>query len=185
MDEYRAACALCAFDDVVVVGKIGEVFPDRVDHWVSFHVDLFDRWAAARQQAGLPPASNFWGAYFKGRRLGIVRRKDGREICATQQRPLHHAPSIGGSSGFLAVQVALNKLECDRVVLAGIPMEPEGHHYAGCITPQEARMGFWEEADKYWKTWVEHAGELRGRVRSMSGRTRAEFGAPTRKWLCP
>lgn len=175
LDEYRAACALCDFDDVIVVGKMGEVFPDRIDHWVTFHTLLFDQWVRLRAAAGHPPASCFWGAIFKGVRLGES---------GTSVAPLQYAPCLGGSSGFLALKgVALDVLGVDRVVLAGVPMTAEGHHYEGNITDHERAKGIWDEADKYWTTWESNHDVLASRVRSMSGRTREAFGAPTADWL--
>lgn len=175
LDEYRAACALCDFDDVIVVGKMGEVFPDRIDHWVTFHTLLFDQWARLRAAAGHPPAGCFWGAIFKGVRLGES---------GTSVAPLRYAPCLGGSSGFLALKgVALDALGVDRVVLAGVPMTAEGHHYEGNITDHERAKGIWDEADKYWTTWESNLDALAPRVRSMSGRTREAFGPPTEEWL--
>lgn len=170
LDEYRAAQALADFDAVVVVGKMGEVFPDPIDYWVSFHANLFDRWAAKRAARGLPPACNFWGATYRGRPL------DNTE-CA----PLTCIPSTGGSSGFLAVEGALGLLAPSHVVLAGIPMVAEAGHEPDTCEESE-RQAPWAEAAVYWATW-EAAAPTLGRVRSMSGRTRALLGAPTREWL--
>ena len=166
MEEYAAACALCAFDEVLVVGEMGTHFPDRIDHWVSFHVELFDHWSARRAAAGFAPAGTFWGAIYNGRRLGAS---------TTRCQPLEYVPCVGGSSGYMAVQVALGPRACSHVVLAGIPLEAAAAHHDSALP--------WREADKYWATWAEHMDELRGRVRSMSGRTRAALGEPTREWL--
>ncbi len=173
MDEYRAARELCAYDAVIVVGKMGEVFPDPIDYWVSFHTNLFDKWAAARAAAAHPPAAHYWGAVYRGRRLG-----EDATICT----PISFVPSPGGSSGFVALQGALGELGADRVVLAGVPMCAEESHFAGAATELEV-AGTWEEADKYWSTWEEHMPGLLGRVKSMSGRTRFALGEPTREWL--
>lgn len=175
MSEYAAARSLGSFDYVIVVGMVGIIFPDPIDHWVSFHVELFDRWSKDRACAGHPPASCFWGAVFKGNRLGEM---------TTSCKPLQYAPSDGGSSGLLAVKgVAIEALGVDRVVLAGIPMTAAGHHDPACITDPERARGTWDEADKYWQTWITHFGILKNHVRSMSGRTRDVLGAPTREWL--
>ena len=173
MDEYRAARALCPYDFVIVIGKMGEVFPDRIDYWVSFHANLFDKWAATRAANGHPPAAHYWGAVHKGRRLGEA---------ATHCSPISFVPSVGGSSGFVAAQGALRELAVDRVVLAGIPMSAEESHFADASTAREA-AGTWSEAGMYWATWEDHMPEMLGRVKSMSGRTRVALGAPTRAWL--
>lgn len=171
--EYAAARALCDYRSVIVVGKTAECFPDRIDHLVSFHVELFDKWVATRAANGHPPPACYWGAIWKGRRLGQDR---------TRCMPLRFSKSIGGSSGFLATQIALDELGVDRAVLAGMPMESSGRHLAEACTEREVGKP-WGEADAYWPTWVESASLLLDRVRSMSGRTRALLGAPTREWL--
>lgn len=166
LDEYAAACAFCTFDDVLVVGAMAVDFPDRIDHLVSFHAELFCLWAEKRTAAGYPPAANYWGAIYRGRRLG-----ENVKVPA----PLRYVECVGGSSGFMAVQTALDALGVARVVLAGVPMDAAAAHY-GDAQP-------WDEADKYWGTWLEHMDRLRGRVRSMSGRTRDSLGFPDKEWL--
>lgn len=167
LEEYAAACALCDFDEVLVVGAMGVLFPGRIDHLVSFHAELFDMWAEQRAAADLSPAGCYWGARYKGRNLG----ED-----TTRCRPLRYAPCLGGSSGFLAMEgVALGALGVNRVVLAGIPMRSEDAH----VDSSEP----WDEADNYWSTWEENMPRLLGRVRSMSGRTREALGVPTKGWL--
>lgn len=173
LEEYAQAVALASFDAVVVVGKMGEVFPHAIDYWVSFHANLFDRWAAVRAARGLPTAGHYWGPIFHGKRLGETQ---------TACRPLSFVNSIGGSSGFLAVEGALEVLRGDRIVLAGVPMVAEAGHQAEVCEPAE-RGAAWAEAAVYWATWEENMDRLRGRVRSMSGRTREHLGAPTREWL--
>lgn len=174
MDEYQAARELCTYDFVIVVGKMGEVFPDRIDYWASFHADLFDKWAATRAANGHPPAAHYWGAMYKGRPLGGA---------ATRCSPISFVPSIGGSSGFLATWAALKVLAVDLVILAGVPMVAGDQHYLGAASPKEVNVA-WGEADMYWTTWEAHMPELLGRVKSMSGRTRDVLGGlPTRAWL--
>ena len=33
MEEYQAALALATYDAVIVIGKMGEAFPDPIDYW--------------------------------------------------------------------------------------------------------------------------------------------------------
>lgn len=166
LNEYEAASAMCAFDEVLVIGEMGVHFPDRIDHWVSFHVELFDMWAQKRARSGYPPAGCFWGAIYRGKRLGANR---------PMQQSLRYVPCAGGSSGYVAVCVALGELRADKVVLAGVPMTREGAHHG------DGRP--WKEADQYWTTWEQNMGSMVARVRSMSGRTQHALGAPTREWL--
>jgi hypothetical protein len=153
---------------------MGEDFPDRIDHWVSFHGgDLFTKWAAARAANGHPPAACYWGAEHKGRRMGR----------APVPSPMRYAQNMGGSSGYLAARgVAIDALGVDRVVLAGVPMEAAAAHYAAEGATAKDR-GPWLEAGAYWRAWEADMDLLRRYVRSMSGRTRAALGYPTREWL--
>lgn len=167
--EYSTACSLGDFDFVIVIGKMIVSFPDRIDHAVSFHAELFDRWALRREHAGLQHAKCYWGATYKGRNLGHAK---------TRVRPLRYAKCVGGSSGFLATEgVALRTLGVDRVVLAGVPMLASAGHEGDA-------GGSWDEADHYWATWEEYMPRLLGRVRSMSGRTRDALGYPDKEWMC-
>lgn len=165
LEEYAAARALCRYDEVVVVGAMGEDFPDRIDHWVSFHSNLFDHWARNRAARGYPAAGCYWGGTHNGKRIAP-------EPTVT---PLRYAASCGGSSGYMAVTIALDELGCERVVLAGMPMSAEAAHH-GDAKP-------WREADLYWETWEANLDRLRPYARSMSGRTMETFGYPDKDWL--
>lgn len=175
LQEYAEATALCGkFDHIIVVGKIGEAFPDKIDYWATFHTLLLDRWAAVRALRGLPPAAHYWGATGRG-----LQRGEGAKC-----RPITFLRNCGGSSGLMAVVGALEVLRVDRVVLAGMPMTKEGSHAVEAADPREVGRP-WQEADAYWAAWVEHAVLLRGRVRSMSGRTREFLGYPDKEFLEP
>jgi len=91
-------------------------------------------------------------------------------------------PWSGGSSGMLAVQVAL-ALGCTKVMLCGMPMTPTPHFEQSAEF--DAAHTVWSEADGHWRSWlrVHQHGWFEDRVRSTSGRTRDLFGAPTREWL--
>jgi hypothetical protein len=168
LEEYEAARALGVYDAVIVVGAMVVDFPWRVDHLVSWHAVLFAHWARKRASAGHPPLGDtrFWGARFRNRH---VKGPPGMSV--------EYVTCVGGSSGFLAAHgVALGVLGATRVVLAGIPLEAGAGHFG-------AGNKSWGEADLYWQTWLDHESELRGRVRSMSGRTRTLLGAPDMEWL--
>lgn len=174
MEDYAAARALGEYDEVLVVGKMLEAFPDAVGHAVSFHSNLLVRWAGTRASRGLPPAGCYWGATHRGKPMYAGQ---------PAPEPLRRVEQCGGSSGFMAVQIARGPLGCERVVLAGMPMTGEGGHYAGALQPVEAPGQRWPEADRYWETWVARQDWLRPAVRSFSGRTRSLLGMPTEEWL--
>lgn len=130
----------------------------RLDHWVTMHPELFPLWTEARRRAGHRPAGQLWHARHR------VDAKPG-------SLPIE---SWGGSSGLLCVALALH-LGCDRVVLAGVPMDKMARHY-DCAQP-------WMEARQYHPAWERHLPRMRDKVRSMSGWTRELLGAPDRGWL--
>lgn len=79
-----------------------------------------------------------------------------------------------GSSGLLAVKVA-RQIGFKRVILCGVPMEPEAGHFI--------RGHAWTAAQAFRKGWERHRAEIAPLVRSMSGWTRQLFGAPDAGFL--
>lgn len=172
-DDYATARALCDFDDVIVVGRLCQDFPDPIDHLVSFHVRLFDKWMRKRRSNGYPDPRQYWGAFYKGRDLTVDKRT-GKRLTSMEVSTIK---CDGGSSGLVAVIVAREGLDppADKVVLAGVPMTKDGGHYDDDKS--------WKEADNYWTTWRERYNDIAPYVRSVSGRTRETFGYPTKEWL--
>lgn len=149
-------------DTFICVNRIGQHYAGVIHHWVSFHPELFPLWLKVRRQAGFPEPGKFWSANFKGNRLG-------RKVIGI---PLNWVPSLGGSSGLLGVQVALEV--ADKAILCGIPMENSAQYDTG--KP-------WDEAAKHRAAWTKYLPQLEGRVRSLSrGWTRDVLGAPTKEW---
>ena len=165
LDEDLAAAAALGITEetaaIIATNHAGRDRPGRVDAWASFHAELFNRWIAEREAAGRPPALMLWTAE--------------RPLHEPQMPPnLHLTSHWGGSSGLLAVAVAL-ELGFRRIVLCGVPMTAEGEHYD--------RAGLWIDAGNYRRAWLDRAGVLAGRVRSMSGWTRDMLGEPDSAWL--
>lgn len=128
-----------------------------IDHACSMHPDLMPKWIEARRAAGFPGPGQLWHPR---------HRKPVLESRAIE--------SWGGSSGMLCVVVAL-ELGCDRIILAGVPMDKMAGHYDN---PKP-----WMEARQYHSAWERALPRFAGRVRSMSGWTRQLLGAPDREWL--
>lgn len=152
---------------VIATNDAGVHWPGRLDHWVTLHPEKFERvcppgdtgeWLARRSARGHPGGFTTWS-----------RRAD------------HIVDRLlegwnGGSSGLFAVAVA-HHLGVSRAVLCGVPMDERRHFH-------EAHGGRpWEWADKHWQVWLRHRERIAGWVRSMSGRTREQFGLPTLEWL--
>jgi hypothetical protein len=143
----------------LAVNEAGIYLP-RLDHWCTIHHqdDKIGAWKPARAALGHPPAT-VWGI--------------------STEHPDHldeiHREWTGGSSGLYAVSVALHRLHCDRIVLAGMPMDRQANDFR-----REPR---WAHHQRYWDAWTANKVELQDVLRSMSGLTRATFGAPTPEWL--
>jgi hypothetical protein len=163
-EEFEQAKTLCDFDTIIGVGKAGCDYSGELHHWVSFHTDLMPHWIDVRERNGYPPAGQFWSCNYKGR---SARYKSPVPVTLVEVG--------GGSSGFVAVMVALEGLSINKVVLAGIPMTNAAGHYD--------ETGDWNEAHKYQREWKEKVKVLEGRVKSMSGWTQELLGAPTLEWL--
>ncbi len=141
---------------LIATNHAGRDNPEPVDHWVSFHVELFPRWIAERARKGLPPAGQLWTAQRR-----IATDLDVRRVA-----------NWGGSSGLLAVTVAL-ELGCERIVLCGVPLDASAHY----DSPES-----WREFGNYRKAFITRQTQMTA-VRSMSGWTRQLLGAPTGEWL--
>jgi hypothetical protein len=164
-DEMVAARQIGYFDIVIAVGKAACDYPGFLDHWVSFHAELFDKWSARRKELFFPMQGiTFWTSRYQGKARAIYA--NGFKINEVRQE--------GGSSGLIAVKVA-QALGARRIVLAGIPMEESFGHYD--------EVGAWDEARTHRAIWEKEAHLLQENVRSMSGWTQQRFGSPSKEWL--
>lgn len=137
-------------------GHNGRVWDRRVDHWATLHAEKLGGWQRMRKDAGLPGGFETWSSV----RRTVVRN--------------HFQGWTNGSSGLYAVSVALKGVGHPRVILCGIPMDRRKNSFSG----RE-----WASYSRYVKGWTTRLEELRGRVRSLSGWTRATFGAPSIEWI--
>lgn len=151
------------FDHVVVIGSTGVDFTGDFDHWVSFHVDLFPSWKISRARRGFKTDQTLWTCRQQGRRN------------SPKYADVKIVDCEGGSSGLIAVMVALIELKCDKVILAGIPMDAKAGQYD--------TNAVWREAIKHRTAWEQNVGRLAGAVKSMSGWTQELLGAPTKEWF--
>ena len=161
--EYVEAERLCAeagvdFTTLVINDMIAE-FQDHVDHAVTLHPDArLNQWLDERQKNCLPAPANVWAHRKADIGVNMVTR-----VC----------PEWGkGSSGLLAVKIALQELGCDRIILCGVPMTMEGGHFK--------RKQPWKAVTNNFRAeWQARQSELAPYVRSWSGWTAELFGVPT------
>lgn len=166
--------AKCVYDDIdnaikmfkpdvfVAVKDIGIEYPS-VDHWVTYHPERISEELKSRRSLGWPDPTYVWTYQTAP---GVLHFP----------LPIQRIDLRGGSSGLLGTLVGLRY--ADKVVLAGIPMDPDMPHY------HRRKNGKpWREALMYHKQWLERQTTFDGRVKSMSGWTKKQFGAPTLDWL--
>lgn len=149
--------------DVLTVNKLVETFPGSVEHCYSNEPKLLNLFIAARRSE-------------YAREFGPPRHS--------------HAPISGahwhwpwgghGTSGLGATLVGLG-LGYDRIVLCGMPLDDgphngEPHWRRTAFASNEAAGSKDDDRDSHWKRAMQTAFE--GKVKSMSGRTRAWLGAP-------
>jgi hypothetical protein len=146
------------FDMVVACNDIGGDWAGKLTHWCTLHPEKLNAWEMKRHKLRLPRE---YEVHFH------------REYTARRGHKTTH--DWGGSSGLLAVKVAL-EAGADRVICAGIPMTKSPHYHSN---PAKN----WRFADHHKRGWTAHMDVLKQYVRSMSGWTRDELGAPTKQWL--
>lgn len=147
---------------VIAVNDIGCHWPRDLDHWVTLHSDKFGAWLPQRAAYGFSTDYVTWCRWYRPDIDVDYRIK----------------PWGGGSSGMLGAQVGI-ALGCSHVVLLGIPMT-QTPHFAETL---ERFHSIWIAATAHWRAWTDNRGQFGDHVRSMSGKTRDLFGAPTLEWL--
>lgn len=169
-EEVAALKAMTTFDATIVVGSTALDFPDHIDHWVTFHAMLFERWIEKRKRKGYPAAANYWTALYNG--YPVAPKLNAK-------LPIKRVHSQGGSSGLVGVEVAL-EIGGTRIALAGVPMEAARGKYDDPNTSST-----WREAANYHGAWKLALPRLKDKVRSMSGWTLELLGGvpPTKEWL--
>src|SRR5690606_4294629 len=96
----------------IAAKQAGLVWPGELYSWVSLHPDWMMDYAAERRANGYPDAREIVS---HEKRPGITR--------VVNHRWPEQAGGRSGASGMFAVKVAI-EAGFERVVLAGIPMEP-------------------------------------------------------------
>ena len=159
--DAKAAASLFTPDVVVAVKDIGMTYP-HVDHWVTYHPERLPRELPIRRKKGLSDPLFIW-TYEASRTPTVVGI------------PFKFIPFRGGSSGFMGMEVGCKV--ADKVVLCGIPMDPNMKHFS------RPKAKGWPEGKFYRQAWMKHLSEFKDRVRSMSGWTKEVLGEPTAAWL--
>jgi hypothetical protein len=160
-EEYDMACNLVEPDTIVATNNAGRDMPFVIPHWVTLHTELMPLWIEQRRDAGLPDAEQFWTSNKK-------------TIPAEHIGMYNHVESWDGSSGLLAIAVALH-LGYEKIILCGVPLDKKQAHY------DDDRP--WMDAPRYRSAWTRNMDKMVGKVKSYSGWTYLKLGSPTRSWL--
>ena len=147
--------------DILCINDVVMHYPGRVAHLYSNKNRLLDAWLAARRET-----------------IGGFRVKDWGPVEMTHSCSIggqHSWPWPGnGTSALGAVYTAL-ALGYDPVVLCGIPLDNSPHYF----DPDWIKSNFEREVggkDAQMKYWGNAMKAFRGRVTSMSGRTKELLG---------
>jgi hypothetical protein len=155
------------YSDMDVMGVKDTIvhFPDPIHHAFSQHVDQLVHLVAIRNM-----------------RNPSTRRQTNEIMSHTSNDTKHssvHAWNLPGhgTSSLGAVYVGL-ALGYRRVVLAGCPLDDEGHYYdpEGVKTHFIARIPDRDNGPRFWEHAAKHV--FKGKVKSLSGRTKDLLGAP-------
>lgn len=152
--------------DVFAVNHAG-LFVPRAQHLVSVHAAFIGGIALARASIRITRGS--------GTDSQFLAHAPSAALGVTNVWPEWLFPwsGGGGTSALFAVRVALH-LGYERVVLVGVPLDASGHVF----DPPEKTMGHDFNNDSARAAWDDP--QIKDRVRSYSGWTRAFFGAPER-----
>ncbi len=155
--EAKALCALAGKNATFVAGNdMIEHCPDHVTFACSLHPDKFKLWLPTRLAKGYDAPDQIWAhRHYEG--------------CVT-----HWTRDWNGSTGLFCAKVAREN-GFVHVLLCGVPMTVEADHFV--------RKQPWNAAHGFRRGWNAHLHELRPYVRSLSGWTQEQFGAPTVEWL--
>ena len=159
--------ARCVWEDLEAIGKfdghkmavndIGSHYHGGIRHWVTLHPDYMAGWMKYRM------GHNY------GNRGHVQTHSLKHHPDIAHYWPLEE---IGGSSGLAAVLIGL-LLGYSEIVLAGIPMDGQGHYF----DPPKGRSaldGTGQDQPWFWC----RDNVFNGRVKSMSGKTKGWLGAP-------
>ena len=156
LDDVAAARALLGDrpHSVLVTNDMIADFP-AYDVAVTLHPDKLPMWLDRRAASPWPKPTVIW-----------AHRKASSLVT-------HATPDWAGSVSLFAAKVALETGH-DRVIVCGAPLTVSKHY---------RRQTHWTAAIGFRKGWQAHLGDIRERVRSMSGWTGELLGMPTRDWL--
>lgn len=172
MDDVNAARALTKFDAVCCVKRAGIHWPEPFQVWATLHPEFNDDFERRRKAEGHPggyetvaPPDSELGTAGKKRR--IDRRVSYR----------YSGMNASGGSGLYGAKVMLDS--GFNVVLAGIPMNDDPHF----LKHETWGGGNWNGVSAFLVGFEAMTPHIKGRCKSMSGKTKEILGGPSPEWL--
>ena len=160
LSEFDAAAVMCKVAHksyaTFVCNDMIALFPGVIDFAGTLHPDKMHAWIGLRTSHGYPmPLGSTWAhrAY---------------------RNFTHHTKDWQGSSGLFMTKIAREQ-GYTHIILCGVPMSVEAEHFV--------RHQRWNAAPGFARGWRRHEHTLAPYIRSMSGWTQDQFGAPTFGWL--
>jgi hypothetical protein len=148
--------------DFMTINKIVEVFPGNIEHSYSNQPHLLEKFIAARRQE-------------------YVKEFDGprnTHSCNVGAKWLW--PWGGHATSGLGATIAGVAMGYDQVVLCGVPLDDGPHNgepsWRKCTFTNEAAGSGDSGVNRHWQR--ANALLFKGKVKSMSGRTKAWLGSP-------
>jgi len=166
-DVYALPYFTRAQPDIIAINGMVLFFKDRIHHAVSMHPPELDYWRKLRKLYQGRDETPF-----------LTHSYRAPADCEPPDVVWDMPSGINGTSGLLAVMVGL-ALGYNEIILAGVPMDGQGHIYDP--PGNETADLLHEHLELEWKKIAKEY--FQGRVRSMSGRTREWLGEPTEDWL--
>jgi hypothetical protein len=157
MEAAKAMCIRLGKGFTFIVGNdMIEHCPEHVVHACTLHPDKLGMWLSGRLAKGYDAPDQVWAHRHY------------------ESSVTHWTRDWNGSTGLFCAKVAREN-GFVHVLLCGVPMTVEADHFV--------RHQRWNAAHGFRKGWHAHFHELRPYIRSFSGWTMEEYGAPSDEWL--
>lgn len=135
---------------VVCVNHTALYWPFRFNYVVSIHAEMFE-----------------------GEFLRTIKQKGAKTVSSRNGADINFKPLEPFlDSGLLATLFALNFMKAERVFICGIPLDNQGKFY------EDPEVGSQVWQDNIFEAWQQNEPAMRGKVYSMSGKTRDLLGEP-------
>ena len=180
-EDLKAARRLATYDAIYCVKQMGIHYREKFDVWVTLHPEAMDAYEHQRKVLGFPDGYQIVAPPAK--ELGMHGEKGNIARRISYLWP-NSDGSSSASSGIYGAKIAVDD-GFDRVVLAGVPMTPEGGHFMPetKTVAGQVRGKVWTGCGAFEIGFRNAVPHLMSKVKSMSGNTMKVLGAPTREWL--